>query len=185
MLNLRVVVVALVLIPSIASAQGRSKVRGEKEADWKSLDKETKGNNSGLQLSNKDFENMSPVKLLIDKRKDLKLTDDQLKQLKAQDEKLKETNKPLFKVLDSLRLMMKQTPNPNDDDRARALSARLSLGGLLNDFSASYKAATDEATTVLDDTQKPKAAELLAQLHTDTEELIKEKVSGGGGRRGG
>ena len=51
---------------------------------------------STIKLSNKDIENVSPIKLLIDKRKDLKLTDDQLAKLKDREDKLKESMKPSF-----------------------------------------------------------------------------------------
>jgi hypothetical protein len=179
MFSRRLVIVALLLVPALAPAQ--RKVRGDKEADWKSIDKELEKNQTGLKLEKKDVENMSPVKLLIDKRKDLKLTDDQLKQLKAQDEKLKESTKPLYKQLDSLRNVMRPTPNPNDDDRARSLSARLGVADLMNVFAANYQVAATEATALLDESQKSKAAELLARLKTESDELVKEKLTGGRG----
>jgi hypothetical protein len=181
MFSRRVAIAALLLlVPVVAEAQ--RKVRGDKEADWKAIDKDVEKNQTGLKLGNKDVENMSPVKLLVDKRKDLKLTDDQLKQLKTQDEKLKESTKPLYKSLDSLRNVMRPTPNPNDDDRARALSARLGVADLMSVFAANYQVAATEATAVLDDTQKAKATELFAQLKTESEEVLKEKLGAGGGR---
>src|SRR4051812_30927192 len=119
MINRKLVALALLVIPALAS--GQRKVRGEKEANWDEINKSSK---SSLRLSNKDVENMSPIKMLIDEKKALKLTDDQMKQLKTLDEQLKEKNKDHFKRLDSLRTAMKPDANPTDADRAEINDAR-------------------------------------------------------------
>ena len=92
----KVALLSLVLLPAVALAQrgggGSSRTRGEKSADWNSVENANKG---AVKLSNRDLENISPIKLLIDKKKDLKLSDDQVNKLKELDGKLKErTTRP-------------------------------------------------------------------------------------------
>lgn len=61
------------------------------------------GGTSGVKLSVGDVEEMNPVRLLVNKRKDISLSDEQLKQVKDIDGRLKELNKSHVKALDSLR----------------------------------------------------------------------------------
>ena len=68
----------------------------------------------------RDLEDMSPLKLLIDKRKDLKLTDAQVSTFKDSEGKLKDKNAPLFKAVDSLvREMRPGSGHVGTEDRAR------------------------------------------------------------------
>ena len=174
-------VLAVVLIPTLVSAQ-RSKTRGDEKADWGSINKATGG---GLQLANRDVEDISPIKLLIDKRKDLKLSDDQLKQIKDLESKLKEKNQPLFKSLDSLRSELKMNgKTPTDDDRAHMASARHEAGDVVTSIRGNYDASLKDATALLDETQRTTATELLAKQSTDAEEMLAEKLGGGGGAPG-
>jgi hypothetical protein len=117
----KIALLSLVLVPAVALAQrggggGGSKVRGDPKADWNSVENA----NKGVKLSNRDLENISPIKLLIDKKKDLKLSDDQVNKLKELDGKLKETNDPSFKVLDSLR----RAAQPPGHQRGRSDDSR-------------------------------------------------------------
>ena len=116
----------LLSLPALAQRGGGggggagSKVqRGDKQADFSTM------TGSTIKLSNKDLENISPLKLLLDKRKDLKLTDEQLAKLKDRDDKLKESMKPSFGALDSLRRIA--TPagrKPDEGDQARMMESR-------------------------------------------------------------
>jgi ribosomal protein L7/L12 len=145
-----------------------------------------------LRLSNGDVEDMDGVKLLIDKKKDLKLSDAQLTQLKAIEEKTKEANKPHFKMLDSLRQAMRFRAGADSlAERARTGMAREAVNGVVKTIRDSYDAALKEAMPIIEESQKPKADELLKKLAEETDETLREKLGGrgggfgGGGRRGG
>lgn len=184
------ILVSLILIPTVAFAQrggggsggsGGSRVRGDPKADWQSV---LGSNSGGIKLSNRDVENISPVKLLIDKRKDLKLSDDQLNRLKEIDAKLKDKNQDSFKALDSLR-RMGQAPahEPNDDDRARMSMARRLVMATVGTIRENYDAALKEALPILDEPQQKTASELLEKQKSEADEMLREKVGsrGGGG----
>jgi ribosomal protein L7/L12 len=188
----RLAVLALVLAPAIVSAQGR--VRGEKKEDWSDV----RGGANGLQLANKDVENISPIKLLIDKRKDLKLSDDQLKQVKDVESKLKEKNDGLFRILDSLRKDSKAPPAAAKDrgtqtemaqekameERTRMSKAIREAGSVVKEIRGNYDASLKDALALLDENQKKTADELLTKLNKDAEEMLADKMSmPGGGRR--
>ncbi|MGE5103036.1 MAG: hypothetical protein ACM3SX_23865, partial [Deltaproteobacteria bacterium] len=71
MVTVRRAVLGLIVIPTIVFAQrggsggaGGGRVRGDPNADWKSI----MGSGEGLKLSNRDVENIDPLKLLMDKR---------------------------------------------------------------------------------------------------------------------
>jgi hypothetical protein len=178
MFSRRLAAVTFLLIPSIASAQRR--VRGERKEDWSDI-----GTSVSLKLSNRDVENISPVKLLIEKRKDLKLSEEQLKQVKEMEARLKEKNDSLFKVLDLLRRDMKSPPGtPTDAERARMSSARRELAPLIEAFRANYAAAEKDALPILDEEQQKTASELLAKQRSDAEGMLADKVGGGGARDG-
>jgi hypothetical protein len=180
---------ALLLLPALSGAQGR-KTRGEKEADWDAI---AKNGSSGPTISAKDIEGMSPLKAMIDKKKDLKLTDDQLGKFKGFDGALKEKNAPLATMVDSLRKAMKPSVTPTPEDEARAVIARESMMGVLKEVHANNDAAVKEAMALLDETQQKAAAEVLQKEQQDNQEMLRAKLGGrsgsGGppaaGRRGG
>jgi hypothetical protein len=175
----------LIVIPVVASAQrgsggsggGSGRVRGDPNADWKSI----VGSSDGIKLSNRDVENIDPVKLLIDKRKDLKLSDDQANRLKELDTKLQEKNHDSFTVLDSLRRLAKPPAHePNDDERARMTAARGAVAATVATIRDNYAASLTEALQVLDEAQRPRAAELLDKQRTETDAMLREKLGGRG-----
>lgn len=179
-------VLAFAMIASTAAAQrgggrGGDRFGGSGNNDLKNALSE---NTIGMKLTVGDVEDMSPVNLLVDKRKDLKLTDDQLKQFKAMNEKLKETNKPHLKALDSLRTAMRPRGGGGDPEveRARLMMTRDEVNGVLKTIRGNYQTALDEALPVLDATQRPKADELLKRQATETEQTLREKMGGGRGR---
>ncbi len=135
---------ALPLLSLPALAQRRSKVRGDLDG---SKDR-AQMTGSTIKLSNKDIENVSPIKLLIDKRKDLKLTDDQLAKLKDREDKLKESMKPSFGALDSLRRIA--TPagrNPDEGDRARMMDTRRRFTEVVTGIRVQYDGAATDAVS--------------------------------------
>ena len=179
------ILVSLLLIPASLYAQrgsggsGSRRVRGDPTADWNAV---LGANSGGIKLSNRDVENISPLKLLIDKRKDLKLTDDQLNRLKELDASLKEKNKDSFKALDSLR-RMGQPPahDPNDEDRARMSNARRLVGAAVQTIRENYDAALAEALPAFDESQRKSAAELLEKQKKEADEMLRDKLGGGTG----
>lgn len=183
--------IALAIISTAASAQsGADQKRGTgREADWGAV---LKDNRVGMRLSNGDVEDMDPVKRLADKRKDLKLTDEQHKQLRDIQAKTKETNKPLFKQLDSLRQAMRPRAGFDEDgDRARMALAREAASNTVASIRANYAASLTEAKPLLTADQTPKADELLKKQSDDAAETLMKEMGpgagggGGGGRRGG
>ena len=183
----KLIILALALIPAMASAQrggggggsaGGSRIRGDKEADWNSI---TNGDKGSVKLSKGDVEDMSPVKLLIDKRKDLKLQDDQTNKLKDLEKALKEKNAALFTAFDSLRRAA-QPPmhDPSDEERGRMMEARRMLGAVVQTIRENYDASAKDALVVLDDTQKAAANELLDKQRKETQETLRAKLGGGG-----
>ena len=175
----RTFVAALLLFPTIASAQrGGGSFGRDPGANYGGP-----GAIPGLQLSNGDVEDMSPIKLLIDKHKDLKLSDEKLKGIKDLETKLKEKVKPSFKALDSLRREMR--PRVSDDDRSRTASARSSVMSVVAAIRESYDEAYKEALPLLDESQRQMANDLVQKQKADADETVNAKVSGrGGGRRG-
>jgi len=178
---------AVVLIATTAlAASAQRKDRGTK-ADFDGMLRESP---AGLKLSNGDVEKMSPVKLLIDKRKDLKLTDDQQARLKAIGDALKEANAVHFKAIDSLRSEIRPRAGASADaERIRTQIARETVVGAVKVIRGNYAARLGDAMALLDDSQKPKAEELLGKQMVESEKTLTEKLgpSGGaaaGGRRG-
>ena len=179
------ILVALILIPALAHAQrggagGSSRVRGDPTADWKAV---LGANGGGIRISGKDVENLSPIKLLVDKRKDLALSDDQVNRLKELQSKVVEQNQGSFKALDSLR-RQSQPParEPNEDDRARMSTARHAFAATVQTIRDSYDAALKEAQPILDETQQKAAGALVDKQRKDADDMLRDKL--GGGRSG-
>jgi len=183
MRHTKVALLSLALLPTVALAQrggsgGMSRQRGEKSADWNSVD-----GKGGVKLSNRDIENVSPIKLLIDKKKDLKLSDEQVNKLTELDGKLKETNDPSFKALDSLRRAAQpplRAGDPSDEDRDRMMSARRGIGVVVGTIRGNYESSAADAMAILDETQKKAAEELLAKQKEEAENMVREKLGGRG-----
>jgi hypothetical protein len=183
----RLLVLALIATPVLAGAQRGRRDRGTK-ADFDGM---ISNSSVGLKLSNGDVEDMNPVKLLVDKRKDLKLTDDQQKQIRGMVDALKESNKPNFKALDSLRSAVR--PRAGEDESVEQIRTRMAMESVppvVQTIRDSYAAKLPEALALLDDTQKARANELVAEQEKKAEETLMEKMGaagrgGRGGRRGG
>jgi len=194
MTYLRQTACAVVLIGSIASISiaqrsGGGGFGGDKKGSG-ALDQIVRESPVGLRLSNGDVEDMSPIKLLIDKRKDLKLTNEQQQQLKALGATLKETNAPHFKALDSLRNEIRPRAGADPDfENVRTQIARETVVGAVKVIRGNYEASLKDAMAVLNDEQKPKAEEMLAKQNADADKTLRDKLGGGrgggGGRRGG
>jgi hypothetical protein len=167
----------LLLAPAVASAQ--AKVRGEKKADWNEINKSSA--QTGLQLSNRDIEGISPIRLLLDKRKDLSLTDDQVKHVKEVEAKVAEKNEGFFKAIDSLRNEMKPSSRASEEDGARRMMARNGVMSVLAEIRANYDGAVTDAMAPLDEGQRKSAASMIEKQSTEATDMLREKL--GGGRR--
>jgi hypothetical protein len=155
---------------------GGGRDRGTKPPDYSAM------SGSTIKLSNKDIENVSPLKLLIDKRKDLKLTDDQLAKLKDQEDKLKESMKPSFGALDSLRRIA--TPagrSPDEGDKARMMDTRRRFTEVVTGIRVQYDGAATDAVSLLDETQQQQAKDLLQKQRAEADDMIRDKLGGGPG----
>jgi len=178
-----IVALTLPLFPALAQRGGGggggagSRVqRGDKEADYSMM------NGSTLKLSNKDLENISPIKLLIDKKKDLKLSDDQVNKLKEKEDKLKESMKPSFGALDSLRRIATPTSRtPDAGDQARMMDTRRQFQQVVNGIRIQYDAAATDAASVLDETQQKQATDLFQKQKAEADDMIRSKLGGGPG----
>ena len=186
MFSTRVAVLILALMPATVFAQRGGGGRGGGRTGGGDEGSQG-GGSSMLRLSNGDVEEMSPIKRLIDKRKDLNLTGDQLKQFKDLESEMKLRNENLFKQLDSLRKDMTFSGSPSD--AAKIASDRDAVTEVVGNIRLSYNETLKRAVERLDDTQKQKAEELVHQLNDEADKTLQEKLNGGrgdenGGRRG-
>lgn len=189
MIRPRSAVLLLALVPATVAAQRGG--RGGGRMGGASQDQSSRGSGGvELKLSNGDVEDMSPIKLLIDKRKDLKLSDAQVKQFKDLESEMKTRNENLFHQLDSLRKDMSSSTRPSEDGRTRAAYDREAVQGVVANIRLSYAETLKRATPLLDDPQKTKADELVQKMNDEADQTIREKLDprgdrgDDGGRRG-
>ncbi|MGH7619382.1 MAG: hypothetical protein ACREPM_19365 [Gemmatimonadaceae bacterium] len=182
MTRVRVFALMLALLPATLAAQRGGGGRGSRSSGQSDASRSGSGNIEGIKLSNGDVEDISPIKLLIDKRKDLKLTDAQVKQFKGLENEMKKRNENLFKQLDSLRKAASISGRPTDDERSRMMSARRDVVDVVGNIRLSYNETLKQATPLLDDTQKPKADALVQQQNEEAEKMLREKLSSRGDR---
>jgi hypothetical protein len=176
MIRRRLLVATLLLAPSIAIAQ-RGGGRSQADRHTPLTDKDDVPQGTPLRV--RDVEDQSPLKLLIDKRKDLKLTDAQLSQFKDAEGKLKEKTAPFMKAIDSLAHDMRApSSTPSDQDKAKMRNARSGLMDVIKSVHESYDAAAKEALAQLDAQQQGKANELLEKQRQDGEKLMRERLGG-------
>jgi chromosome segregation ATPase len=178
MINPRTAALVLALVPATLVAQRGGGGRGGGSRMGRG-DEGGGSASSMLRLSNGDVEEMSPIKRLIDKKKDLKLTDAQVKQFKDLESEMKQRNEHLFKQLDSLRKDM--TPSGSGAFE-RIANDRQAVEDVVGNIRLSYNETLKRATEQLDDPQKQKAAELIQQLNDDADKTLKDKLEGRAGR---
>ena len=122
LVNRRVLMLAsLLVLPSALVAQrgGGTQTQANKLNDM--FDKSDAPKGPSLRV--RDLEDQSPLKLLLDKHKDLKLTDAQVAQLKTNEQTLKDKDAPILKSADSL--IHALTPgNPSDAERDQSARRR-------------------------------------------------------------
>jgi len=174
-------IIALLLIPTFADAQRRT--RGERRANFDQIESNFQ---SAPRITKSDLESFSAIKLIVDKRKDLKLSDDQLKQFKDLHQKEAGTNEGLYKQVDSLRMAMRKRAGADEDqERARTTLARQELLSVIRQIRANYDSTFQAGMPLLDETQKQTATQLVEKEHEEAEEDLRSKLSGGGARQSG
>jgi hypothetical protein len=170
---------SLIALPTFAAAQ-RARTQSDKRTEL--FDKPDFPKGPSLRV--RDIEDMSPLKLLIDKRKDLKLTDAQIVSFKDAEGTLKEQNAPLYKSVDSLLRDMRGS-GMAPADRAKIMNARNGMFGVIDEIKVNYDAAAKEAVATLDAEQQTKANELIAKQREDGDKNVRQRLSAGGDRRDG
>jgi len=176
----RVLVLAMLLsIPSVAFAQ-RSRAASGRDKNLMAED----GRDSRPQLTARELEEQSPIRLLVDKRKDLKLSDEQVGKLKDIESRLKEKNGSLLRIVDSVNREMKppRGGEVTDEYRTKIGNLREELLGAIKDERTSKDASTKEALPLLDEEQQKKANELLEKQAADVAKTMRDKLGGRGGR---
>jgi len=167
----------LAVLPSLAAAQrGGSRTQADKPVDMFSKEDE-QAMRPTLRLG--DLKDQSPLKLLIDKRKDLKLSDAQLADLKTKESTLEDKSAPTLKLADSLINQLRSAPS-SDDARAKARFTALALGHVIESLRATYDSAGTDAVAALDGEQQPKAKELLDKQKQDGTKMLQKKMGAGG-----
>jgi len=178
-MNRRLILLALaVSLPSAAIAQrGGSRTAADKKTELFKDDERKPP--EGPALRSRDVEGISPVKLLIDKRKDLKLTDAQLDGLKKSEEALKQKNAPLMSAVDSIVREMKPVLNPTAESNGRLRDNRVSLEQTLSAIRDNYDAAAKEAIAGFDADQQTKANEMIAKQKEEGAKRLHDKMGSG------
>jgi len=172
----RLLVAALLLAPSIAFAQrGSGRTQADRKTDLFPKEEMSKG----PTLRVRDVEEQSPLKLLIEKRKDLKLTDAQFAQFKSAEDKFKEQNAPLFKSLDSyLRDLKNAASSPSDEARTKGRDARSGIMEVLKELRTNYDASLKDLLAPLDADQQAKANQLVEKQREEGDKMLREKLAG-------
>lgn len=167
----------LAVLPSLAAAQrgGGARTQADKPVDMFSKEDE-QSMRPTLRLG--DLEDQSPLKLLIDKHKDLKLTDAQLADFKTRESTLKDKSVPTLKLADSL-INQLHSSSSSDDARAKARFTASALGHVIESLRATYDSAGTDAVAALDAAQQPKAKELLDKQKEDGTKMLQKKMGGG------
>lgn len=167
---------ALVLLPLATAAAQRTRSGATKHDDAAYADDNMA---KGPAIRGRDLEDISPIKLFMDKRKDLKLTDAQVEALKKSDAELKDRNQALYKAVDSLARAMKPSMNPSAEADARVREARRDLDQTIGTIRSNYDMASVSVVESFDADQKTKATELLGKLKEDADKRIRDKMKGG------
>ena len=171
----RLIVVAILLaLPTAAWAQrGGGRTQSDRRTELFDKDAQPKG----PSLRARDVEDQNPLKLLIDRRKDLNLSEAQVAAIEDADSKLKDQNTPLFRTVDSLvHEMRPPLGSPSDEDRRRIGNARMSLMGTLGSIWTNDDAAAKDAVATLDAEQQTKANALLERQRDDRQKMVQDKL---------
>jgi len=166
----------LIFVPITTATAQRARSQATKHTDASYGDDNAP---KGPAVRGRDLEDLNPVKLLIDKRKDLKLSDAQLDGLKKSESAIKEKNQPLYKAIDSLAREAKPSANPSSGSDNQIRAARRDLEGTISTILDNYDSAEKDATAGFDADQQTKANDLLTKLKEDRNRRIRDKMKSG------
>ena len=153
------------------------------------------GGSGAKTPSTRDFIEMNPAALLIDKRKKIPLADSTVTQLKAAEKKLNERNAPFYATYDSTRKWTMPITSssssaqslglhggvgdrnlasaaPSPAEQAKMQSSMRDLRGLMAEVRERRKADVADALNLVPEAQKKAAADLLAQQDGDLNKLL-------------
>ncbi|HVX39666.1 MAG TPA: hypothetical protein VHB25_08840 [Gemmatimonadaceae bacterium] len=173
---------ALVALPSTTLAAQRGGSRGDHSHTDLFQPQEMP---SGPKLRDRDIQDLSDLKLLIDKHKDLQLTDDQVKTLEALENKEKDSTAQYFQLVDSLVHELRPPLNPSDADRNRMRATVLALRNVIRTIRETYAGDANAAIAQYTPEQQQKAKELMDKLREDGDKRIQERLGRGDRRDGG
>ena len=156
---------------------------GSNDVDWNKV--ASKSGPGGPSISGKDFENTTPFKFIVERKKDLKLTDAQVAAFKDADLKLKAANQSKFVLIDSIKKDAKPrtSGDPSAEDMARMALAREALQSVVHDVQTSFDNAAKAALPMLDEPQRAEGQKALDKYNQEMEDMLRERL--GGGRSGG
>ncbi|HEY4218191.1 MAG TPA: hypothetical protein VGM67_13695 [Gemmatimonadaceae bacterium] len=171
---------SLLVAPSIAVAQkggGKTQATSHQELDTTRIPQ-------GPTLRVRDVQDESPLKMFVDKHKDLKLTDPQVDSLKAADKALRDKNDVSYKSIDSLIGVMRSAARDQTDaGRGKSRVARAALMLAVGDVDTNNEAAAKEWVAKFTPEQQATATQLLTKLSEDEKHMLNDRL--GGGRNGG
>lgn len=164
-----------ILVPSLAHAQRRG--MGERDVNWNTV----AAKKAPPTLAAKDVEELDPLALLLDKRKDLKLTDAQVAALTAAHGTLTATVAPPLARIDSLGKAMRPTTTlQGAEDEARMVIASDAAGTAVREVQQAYGAALEAALPGLEPAQQEAARKQLDKQQEKGMKALREKLGGRG-----
>jgi hypothetical protein len=153
------------------------------------------GSSSGAKSpSSRDFVELNPAALLVDKRKKIPLADSTVSQLKAVQKKINERNAQFYATYDSTRKWTMPLSSSSSSaqsfglhggvdskiaeaktspaEQAKMQSSMRDLRGLMAEVRERRKADVTDALNLVPEAQKKAAADLLTQQDGDLEKLL-------------
>jgi hypothetical protein len=153
------------------------------------------GGMSGAKTpSSRDFADLNPASLLVDKKKKISLADSTVAQLKALSKQIDDRNKAFFSAYDSVRKWtiplasgsagsasrpgfqpgdaQLATSTSSAAEQAKMQSSLRDLRQMMNEFKTRRKTDTDESLKLVPEAQKKGASDLIAQQDGDLDKLI-------------
>ena len=173
--SLPTLVLLALLLPSLAEAQRRG--MGERDVNWNTV----AAKKAPPTLAAKDVEELDPLALLLDKKKDLKLTDAQVAALTAAHGTLAATVAPTLARIDSLGKAMRPTTTlQGAEDEARMVIARDAAGTAVREVQQAYGVALEAALAGLEPAQREAARKPLDKQQEKGMKALREKLGGRG-----
>jgi hypothetical protein len=152
-------VLLALLLPSLAEAQRRG--MGERDVNWNTV----AAKKAPPTLTAKDVEELDPLAVLLDKKKDLKLTDAQVAALTAAHGTLAAAVAPTLQ---------------GAEDEARMVIARDAAGTAVREVQQAYGAALEAALPGMEPAQQEAARKQLDKQQEKGMKALREKLGGRG-----